>query len=157
ADRGNLLRSNNVPGSQVQRARLQQFYADWKNRLAALKFDTFSQDGKVDYLLLRRYLEHESQRLDFDARDQAEVAHYTPFSQSILSFEESRRKMEPVKSEQAAATLSKLAKQVDEIRRSVDSELRGQGAPDQKRRVLGNRAAVSVNNLRNTLRTWFTF
>jgi len=157
SDRGNLLRTYNIEGSPSQRNRLKQFYGDWRNRLAALKFETFSQDGKIDYILLRRYLDHELQRLDFEARDQAETAPYTPFSQTILQLEETRKKMEPVKSAEAAATLTMLVKQVEEIRRSVEYELRGQGAPDQKRRVLGNRAANSVTSLRNTLRTWFNF
>jgi uncharacterized protein (DUF885 family) len=157
ADRGNLLRTYNLQGSAAQRDRLKQFYSDWQKRLAALPFDTFGQDGKIDYVLLRRYLEREIQSLDLDARDQAETARYTPFAASILSLEESRKKMEPVKSAEAGATLSALVKQIEEIRRSVDSELRGQGAPDQKRRVLGARAAANVTSLRNSLRTWFNF
>ena len=158
ADRGNLLRTYNLNESSTERNRLRQFYADWKNRLTPLNFEAFSQDGKIDYILLRRYLDHELQRLDFAARDLAEVERYLPFSRSILQLEESRRKMEPVKAAEAAATLAALAKQVDEIRRSVESELRGQtGAPDQKRKVLGNSAASNVTALRNALRSWFNF
>src|SRR4029079_17849871 len=66
SDRGNLLRTYNIEGSPSQRNRLRQFYGEWRNRLAALKFEAFSQDGKTDYILLRRYLDHELQRLDFE-------------------------------------------------------------------------------------------
>jgi len=157
ADRGNLLRTYNLEGSPSQRERLKRFYSDWRARLAGLKFDTFSQDGKIDYILLRRYLDHELQRLDFETRDQAEIARYIPFSNSILALEESRKKMETVKSADAGAALAALAKQVEQIGKSVESELRGQGAPDQQRRVSGNRAAAAVTLLRNNLRTWFNF
>src|SRR5262252_5393031 len=64
ADRGSLLRTYNLEGSPAQRTRLQQFYTEWRTRLAGLKFDPMSQDGKVDFVLLRRYLDHELQRLD---------------------------------------------------------------------------------------------
>jgi uncharacterized protein (DUF885 family) len=157
ADRGILLRTYNLEGSPSQRERLKRFYSDWRTRLAGLKFDTFSQDGKIDYILLRRYLDHELQRLDFETRDQAEIARYIPFSNSILALEESRKKMETVKSADAGAALAALAKQVEQIGKSVESELRGQGAPDQQRRVSGNRAAAAVTLLRNNLRTWFNF
>ena len=159
ADRGNLYRTYPVEGSTARDRRLRQFYAAWRDRLAALRFDAMSQDGKIDYLLLRNHIDHELRRLDLETAQRNEIAPYARFSATIVGLEEARRRMEAVKPEAAAATLSALARQVEEARRAVESDLRSPAAPEaaQKRRVLGNRAAVYVNGLRNTLRVWFSF
>jgi uncharacterized protein (DUF885 family) len=159
ADRGNLLRTYNMEAWAARQNRLTQFYTGWRDRLARLDFDSMSQDGKIDYILLRNLLDHELRRLDLDAKTAAETAPYTPFAPAIVELDEARRRMEPVKSEQAAATLTALARQIDGARRAVESQMRADNGPDaaRNRRVTGNRAAASVNALRNTLRVWFSF
>src|SRR5262245_8411157 len=84
SDRGNLLRTYNVEGP-TQRNRLKKFYSEWMTRLTGLQFDSMSQDSKVDYVLLRRYLDHELQRLDFDAKEQSEISQYVPFAEAVLA------------------------------------------------------------------------
>jgi hypothetical protein len=159
ADRGNLLRTYNLEGSPRRETRLGEFYRSWSARLAGLPFDSFRQDGKVDYVLLCNYLEHERRRLDLDALERTEAAPYLPFAESITRLEEARRRMETADPRQSAAALAALAKQVEEARRAVEGQLRGQPAPEalQKRRVAANRAARTATSLRNTLRSWFGF
>ena len=40
------------------------------------------QDGKVDYVVFRNYLDHELNKLDLDAISQAETAPYIPFCEN---------------------------------------------------------------------------
>ncbi len=157
ADRGNIARFYSVDGSAARRERLRKFHAETRDRLARLNFDALSQDGRVDYVLFRNHLDREIKRLDIDAKADAEIAHYVPFAQSIVALEESRRKLEPLNPRDAAAKLSELGKQIDAVRRSIESELRNganTGEAARNRRVLGNRAATEVNTLRATLRGW---
>jgi uncharacterized protein (DUF885 family) len=158
ADRTNLQRTYGIESSNSRRARLAKFYASWTDRLAALPFDTMPQDGKVDYMLLRNYIDHERRRLDLDAAELSSIASFTPFSGTVIDLEEARRRMDPVDPEKAAQALSALARKVDETRRALEPQARaGQPPPDNQRRVLASRAAREVAALRNTLRTWFTF
>jgi hypothetical protein len=152
ADRGNLTRSYDIAASPAQQDRMRRFYSEWRDRLPKLDFDHMSQDGKVDYLLLRNYLDHELRRLELDAKAEAEVTSYTPFAPTIVSLEEARRKMEPVNPRQAAAILTDLAKQVESARHAAE-----QSTAVPNRRVLGNRAATNVIALRNILSAWFRF
>src|SRR5262249_23344133 len=58
-DRGSLSRTYPMEISPSRQARFKQFYSDWLATLAKLNFDAMSQDGKVDYLLLKTHLNHE--------------------------------------------------------------------------------------------------
>ncbi len=156
SDRGSVGRYYTVEASAARRIRLKQFYAEWRDRLGRLNFETLSQDGKIDAVLLRNHLDHEIYRLDVEAKSQAEMASFAPFAETIVTLEETRRKLEPVNPREAAATLTRLAKQVEEARRAVEAQMRSDNSPEaaRNRRVLGNRAAASVNSLRGTLRNW---
>ena len=159
ADRGSILRFYSISGATERRVRLKKFYREIQVAQAAMNFDSMSQDGKIDYLLLRNDLSHELQRLDIEEKEQAENAAYIPFGSTIIGLEEARRHMQfadPVKS---AATLSRLNKAIEGARRSIEAELRGDNSPEamRKRKIVGNRAALEVAGLRNTLRSWFIF
>ena len=158
ADRTSLNRAYAVPLSPSRQSRFELFFRDWETRLGTLNFDSMSQDGKVDYILLRNRLDHDLRQLNLDVRAEAEAAAYVPFGPAILGLEEKRRKMELVNPQQAAAALTALAKEVTEARQAVDSQLRGKAQPEPaSRRVVVKRAADEVAALRNTLKAWFTF
>jgi uncharacterized protein (DUF885 family) len=160
ADRGLLMRTYTVEASPDRPARFAAFYTDWKSRLAKLNFDAMSQDGQVDYVLFRNLLDHESRRLQLEARDQEEIAAYTAsFAPTIVKLEQTRRKMEPVMPQEAAATLTELPKQIEEARRQWELQIRADNSVDaqRKRKILGGRTSAKLNSLRNTLRQWFVF
>ena len=158
-DRGNIQRYYNVPGSPERRERLKKFFQAAQGALAAKSFDSLSQDGKVDYIVFRNSLEHELRTLDRETAEQAETSAYLPFSGTIFSLEEARRKMGQVDGAAAAKALTELNQQIEAARRATDAKLRLENSPEaiRIRRVVGNRAAMEANVLRNTLRTWFTF
>lgn len=148
-DRGSLTRSYPVPMSQARRARFRKFYEEWLGSLNSLDFDSFSQDGKVDYVLFKNHLENELRQLDIQARQISEIQHLIPFAETIIGLEEARRRMEPIDSAKIAATLTALRKQVDESRRAVESL--------KPKKTVANRALAAMNGLRNNLRNWYTF
>jgi uncharacterized protein (DUF885 family) len=158
-DRIDLLRYYNIELASERSARLKRFFTEWRDRLARIDFDAMPQDGKVDYVVFRNYLDHELKRLDFDARLAAETAAYVPFARTVVDLEEARRKTAPMKAQDAAAKLRQLNADVERTRKTVETQLRPESTAQarQARRVLGNRAAGEVNGLRNALRTWYTF
>ena len=167
-DRGTLARSYTVNYSVSRRERFRKFYSDWLASLQKLDFDSMSQDGKIDYLLFKNHLEYELRQLDIQARQLSEIEPLVPFAKPIADLEESRRRMQPIDSAKVAALLTELRKQVDEKRRAVEMGLREgrgtsnvntDGAPEPVRvkKTVANRAVGALNNVRGTLRNWYTF
>src|SRR5437016_8147454 len=123
-DRGSLTRSYPASISSARQARFRQFYADWLAQLQKMNFDSMSQEGKVDYLLLKNHLEYELRQMDIQAKQLAEIQPLVPFAKTIADFEDARRQMQPIDSAKTAATLTNLRRQVDETRRAVEAGLR---------------------------------
>ena len=152
ADRAIQNRSAPIDFSAAHIARMKQFYAEWLASLDRVNFDAMGQDGRIDYLLFRNQLEYELRQVDTRSKNFAETAPFLPFAQTIIDLEESRRRMESVDSAKAAATLSRLEKQIDQARKAVEAD----GARNVKKTV-ANRAAATADSLRNSLRSWFNF
>src|SRR5260370_27970140 len=123
-ERASLTRAYPVSISSARQARFRQFYSDWLAQLQKLNFDSMSQEGKVDYLLLKNHLEYELRQMDIQAKQLAEIQPLVPFAKTIADFEDARRQMQPIDSAKTAATLTNLKKQVEDTRRAVEASLR---------------------------------
>ena len=158
-DRGSLLRYYTAPLDPARAVRMGRFFAQWRERLRTIDFDSLQQDGKVDYVVFRNHIDHELRKLDSDAKELAETAQYMPFAAAIVGLEESRKKSVPLKPEDVAAKLTALTAEIENTRKNVDQQLRGQtSSPDkQQRRVIGTRAAAHLADLRRMLRSWYSF
>jgi len=164
-DRGSLQRSFPVATSPARRERFRNLYNDWLASLQKLNFDSMSQDGKIDYILFKNHLEYELRQLDVQAKQLEEIQPLVPFAETIIDFEETRRRMEPIDSAKTAATLNELKKQVDERRTAMEASLKPPRGGDSNvtadavrvKKTIANRAVGAINGLRNTLRNWYTF
>ena len=165
-DRGSLTRSYPVSMSPARAARFRQLYSDWLAQLQKLNFDAMSQEGKVDYLLLKNHLEYETRQLDIQTKQLAEIQPLVPFATVIIDLEEARRRMEPIDSARTAASLTNLKKQIDDTRKAVEAGLRperGTATPPEgtevikAKKTVAFRAIGAVNTLRNNLRNWYAF
>jgi uncharacterized protein (DUF885 family) len=164
-DRGSLQRSYPVSISSARRERFRKFYSDELAQIQKLDFDSLSQEGKVDYVLFRNHLEHELRQLNIEARQLQEVQSLVPFSQPVIDLEEARRRMESMDSARTASVLNNLKKQVDDVRKSIEasfpSERRGgadtAASSPKIKKTVAYRAVAVLNNLRNSLRNWYTF
>lgn len=151
-DFGIINRFYSAPTSPNRNARLKQLYSDWQATLAKQNFDALNHDEQIDYLLFKNYLEHEQRELDRNVKQLEEMSALIPFAKNISDLEDSRRKLEPIDSAKAAATLNALAKAIAETQRG----LAGNKIPAPKKTV-ANRAAQTVAQLRFTLQRWFNF
>lgn len=159
ADRGNLLRYYNIADAPARRARLKRFYEDTRAQLSKQNFDAMGQDGKIDYILFRNQLDHDLRLLVQEEKEAKENAEWLPFSSSIITLEEERQKMNPIDPPKTAQALGRLNKEIEAARTAAEAKLRGDNGAEaaRLRRIVGNRAANEATQLRNTLRTWFTF
>jgi len=136
-----------LPGSALRQAKLEGFYAEQFRLLEAIHFDELSQSGKVDYLLVRSRLQREQKQLTEQAKEDAEIAPLIPFQQTIIAFEEARRRMETVDGQKSAGALVQLNAAIADAKATT---------PKANPAAL-NRAAIRLAQLRNTLRTWYSF
>jgi hypothetical protein len=154
--------------SPAQRTRMREFYTDWRSRLRESDFDRLSQEGKVDYVLLDNYLQHEIALLDRRDRQRAETAPLLPFSDRLLALQDARRDLKTIDHPALARTLAEVARQVDSMRSQLEppaarpaagdsAAARPRPQPPRVSRTVGNRAADNVDGMRRTMTAWYRF
>ncbi|ERM84818.1 hypothetical protein P872_22420 [Rhodonellum psychrophilum GCM71 = DSM 17998] len=103
ADRSSLSRKYSNPLSEEYFLRMEQLYRDWMGNLEALSYDSFSEDGKTDYLLFRNHLEKQSYFHNSEFQEYKTVAHVAGFSSHLQAFYTNRRKAKQPESPKLAA------------------------------------------------------
>jgi Bacterial protein of unknown function (DUF885) len=138
-----------LQGSPVRQAKLEKFYIDQLQLLERIRFDAMSQSGKVDYLLLRSRLEREQKQLIAEGKRDVEIDSLIPFQQSIIGFEEARRRMETIDGQKSAIAMEKLIRDIAVAKDSMSGV--------KKSPALLNGAAQRLEQLRGALRSWYDF
>jgi uncharacterized protein (DUF885 family) len=152
ADRRALQRFHNVPGSSERRAKTRSFYEAWLAALPRLDFDALSQQGRVDYVLLRNQLEYQLMLLGREERNARETDALVPFAESIIRLQEDRQKLNFIRADSAVTELQRIRAAVERARDS-----RAAAGATGVTPLIAVRAAQRVDELRNTLRQWFGF
>ena len=162
-DYNSITRRYDAPNSPDQRKRMREFYTEWSRRLHEVDFDKLSQEGKADYVLLDRELNHELALLDRREVQRKESSPLVPFTDRLLSLQDARRNLVTVDSRAAASTLAAVVRQVDSLRKSVesprsDSSSKKSGASQPKpSRTVANRAATEVDAIRRVMTSWYRY
>jgi hypothetical protein len=138
-----------LAGSPARQAAIEKFYSTQLRLLDGIDFDQIGQSGKVDYLLLHNRLLIEQKAVMAEAQREAEIAPLIPFQQTVIGFEEARRRMETIDGQKTAITLEHLLK---EIAAAKDSMAGKKGNPTAL-----NLAAQRLEQLRATMRGWYDF
>ena len=159
ADRTALLRRYDVAYSPVRRAVQREFDATWLARTDSVAFDSLSEGGRVDWLLLRGRLQHEQSLLTEEDHFIAETAPLAPFAGTVFSLAEARRNLETMDPAAAADSLARLAARIDSARRAVEAALGGSAGQGGARpdKLAAYHAAQLLESLRGTLDRWFKF
>ena len=164
-DRSALGRRYGGEYSPARVKRMEEFTTSWLARLRDVEFDELSQEGRIDYVLLRNELEYEQYELKRSRQQLTEMQSYTPFASTVFTLMEARRQLAPVNQQEAGRTLSEFAKQVDSVRRVVERATAGRVDTTNARvrdslrtaRFIGFRTAGFVESLRNTLGQWYRY
>ena len=151
----NSLQSSSPPSSSPARDEgNRDFTAGWLYKLEKIDFDRLSQAGRVDYLLFKNYLAHQMRQLDLLSKERSLAASLLPFAQKIIDLDQSRREVKSMEWSKVAGSLTGLAKEIGEMRRTLE---RDPATKDKVKREAANRALASLEDLRNTIRGWYNF
>jgi uncharacterized protein (DUF885 family) len=161
ADRQALLRFYAISGSNERRARLRAFQNAWLRALTTIDFPKQSREGQVDYILLRNHIEYSLKLLDREERRERETDALLPFEEDIVRLAEDRQKLRFLTPAAAVSALLVIGERVSESRAAIEAGLAAAPAPGVKAvkatPLVGQRAALQADRLRNALEQWFTF
>ena len=150
ADRAALLRFYTIPGSPARRQRLRDLDDAWVKALGRIDFDKLSQEGKVDYVLLRTKVEYDSALVAREDRVQMEIASLVRFNTAIVALAENRQKLDFISPDAAMKALADIAAQVSAASASA-------GSGEKVAAATAVRAAQEVDTLNGALGGWFNF
>lgn len=146
-----LNRFYNITISSTRARRLHSFLADELRGLKEFPFHSSSQDHKVDYLLLRNYLQRELDKLDLDAAEFKKTRPLLPFADTIILLCEQRQQVESVDPQDAASHLDHTQSIILAITKEVKAGERKCSS------FTAFRAAKIIDELRHHLGEWFNF
>ena len=165
-DRQSLVRRYDAPDSPARRTRMREFYVGWRARLREHDFDRLRQEGRVDYVLLDNYLQHELALLDRDDRQRAETQPLLPFSDRLLALHDARRNQETINHAALARTMAEVARHVDSLRALFepaparpdgDTAARARAAAPKVSKTVANRAAEQLDAVRRVMTGWYRY
>src|SRR5688572_5481028 len=156
-DRTALTRRYDADDSPARRRRMREFYTAWRARLREVEFDKLGAEGRVDYVLLDRYLRHQLALLDRRDKMRVEEAPLLPFADRLLALQDARRNLETIDPRAAARTLAETSRLVDSLRALFDSAGRVRASAPKVTRTMANRAADDVDDVRGVLSSWFRY
>ncbi|KJZ79679.1 hypothetical protein HIM_01148 [Hirsutella minnesotensis 3608] len=151
ADLGDINTFYSISISPTRYARLCRFYSDELESLAQITFERLDQQDKVDYILLRKYLERGARQLQAKHDDLAVMKPLLTFADTIISICEARERVKPVDYERAAQQLDDVKITIDRLKQDID---------DGKIRMSKTnafRASKIVSELRGHLGEYFSF
>ena len=112
ADRGALSRLYTNRLSAEYFARMESFNQDYLKTLQAQNYDALSEDGKIDYVLFRNFLEKQLAELDLEKRDFMAIQSVVAFGKPLEDFVVARRRAKQPDAQALAASWDAVAKAV---------------------------------------------
>ena len=150
ADKGSLSRFYSVENAPERTERLKKFYNDYLAKLAPIKFESLSQEGKVDYILFQRQLNEERNDLLDAEKKYEETKQYFPFASSIYELEKTRRRGATIDGEKEAGKLSSIQKEL------INSIASLKKSPDLSAE-LSDYSVRNTRFLQDALRSYYRF
>jgi hypothetical protein len=160
ADSKSLNRTYEVRVSPARMARFEKFDKDELAMLAGMNFDAFSEEDKVDYLLLKNRLTGDLHQLAIEKKQADEMQPLLPFAATIETLLDSKRQMKTPDAEKDAAALTAMVKRMAATRLQLDPKAHGGGAAETGAKpsidpVTANRALLATEQLKSALKDWF--
>jgi len=152
-DRQSIQRYYDLPLSTKEGARLKEFDQDWLKELGKVDFDKLDQDQKVDWVLLRNYIESEERQANTQSKKDATTSKILPFAKIITGLEEARWTLQPIDPEKAASQIDLIRESVKAVRAQIQTAIdkkEGETPP-----ALALRGSKVLASLRNSFKHWF--
>lgn len=151
ADLQDLNNYYNISLSCRRYDRFREWFSEELDSLTSVDFDSLSQADKVDFILLRDFLQRNTRNLELEWKAVKEVEPAVPFAQAVIALSEARQDVKPMQGD-------KVAKQLDEIKLAVAAvQAKVQKGEVKLNKESGFRAVKVVKELRERLRDISTF
>ncbi|KAJ5767214.1 uncharacterized protein N7511_004830 [Penicillium nucicola] len=121
--------------------------------LRDLPFDHYDQDGKVDYLLVKNYLERQVRQLVLESKQDEKAAPLLPFSATLIDLCEARAFVKPLDPKEAAQKLFQSQVQIA----ALLDKIKNNTSEFQIEKTVAFRAVKTTDALRKCLKEWFEF
>src|SRR6056297_99810 len=108
-----LERTYIVDESEEYYQRFTSFYADWQKRMSNIDFSSLSQQGKVDYVLLKNLINKRAYFLNQGYNDFKEVDAVSNFANDLFPFIKERRRGKKPDAKQLAKTFQDATVDID--------------------------------------------
>ncbi|RZL62045.1 MAG: DUF885 family protein, partial [Pedobacter sp.] len=105
--------NNNSYASPEQRDRFIKVNNDYLIKLKNLGFDEFSVYGKVDYIMLKKQINSNLEKLKSEEVQYNQIRKYIPFANEIYELEKQRRRGKYMEGAKVAAQITRIMKSVD--------------------------------------------
>ena len=112
ADQNDLDQFYGIRYAPDRLERMEQLARVGQANLRTVDFNALSQTGRVDYLLLQNYLDHEIRQLAYQKTRNQETTPLLPFAPTIIMLEEQRWKVMPLNPQTTAKQLTELAQAI---------------------------------------------
>jgi hypothetical protein len=142
----------NIQCSPQRIARLQEYYNEELKSLKKVSFNKYDQEEKIDYLLLRNWLERNLQELELEQSQDQKMGLLIPFASTIIRVCEDRQAMRTVIGQKAAQDMQDLASHVMTVKNKVENK-----EFSKMEKTVAFRAARTLDRLRSHLSEWFGF
>ncbi|RDW91084.1 Xaa-Pro dipeptidyl-peptidase [Coleophoma crateriformis] len=141
----------NIEYSSVRKARLQTFLSQSLEELKEAPFNSFDQQNRIDYLLLKNYLSRQLDQLDLDVTKDKTSALLLPFAPTILKLCEDRQQMKPIDGKKAAQDVFEIGKQILAMKGKVERK------EVKISKTSAFRASNTVEKLKSHLAEWYGY
>jgi hypothetical protein len=139
--------------SPSQYARLEQFFQNELNSLDKAPFDSYTQEGKIDYLLLKNYLRRRLQQLKQDAIKDEKVlvflGGFFPFK--LAGLIQARQNVDPMDGRKTATLLTELMEHIALVKFRITKK------QEIAEPAIALRATTTLIELRFQLQEWYVF
>ena len=141
----------NIDISSERTAKLKEYLENELGELKQQQFDSYDQESKIDYLLLKNYLNRKLHQLELDRAMDKKTEPLLSFAPIIVRLCEDRQKMKPMDGKKAAQDIFEVGKQIADMKAKVKAN------KVKVDKTSAFRAAKTVDKLGSHLREWFNF
>ena len=122
ADLGSLSRFYNIENSPERRERFQNFFSAYQKKLDQYNFNKLSTNGKVDYLLIKRFLDDGLFRLAEEEKEFAQMQSWVAYGNPIYELEKLRRRGKQLNAADVAKQLNDMSEMLAGTTRRLKEE-----------------------------------
>jgi len=115
ADEKDLEQFYNIKISPTRFVRLKEYYETELEDLETAPFESYTQQSKVDYLLLKNYLKRCRRQLDLDKVKDEDMEKLLPFAGTVVRLCEARQKADSIQGQKAGRDVAELGRAVAEV------------------------------------------